>query len=315
MVKTRQLVSGGQRAGAARGRVARQRRGGAIGLALGGGGARGLAHIGVLRVLEESGLPIEVVAGTSMGGLIGIAWAAGVPAAEMERLARSVRVLSLLGRDRTGLALASTDKVAAFVTKVVGKRNLEDLPRRCAVVALDIVSGRRLVIDRGPVERALQATIAIPGLLSPVCEGNVVLIDGGVIDPVPVGVAASLGARQIIAVDVCPAPDRPLVAQARSDLLPAPVASSLALLRLVGRGRIFDLLVKSFEVQSAEIARLQLRKSRPAVWIKPEVGRWRTDQFGDAAAACIAAGEAATRAHTAALRRLVPGARRHALET
>ena len=282
---------------------ARERSSPALGIALGGGGARGLAHIGVLKVVEEVGLDVRVVTGTSMGGVIAIAWAAGVSASEIEAVARRVRVLSLLGRDRTGLGVVGTDKVAALVAKVVGKRNLEDLPRRCAVVAADVAAGEPVVIDRGPVERAVQATIAIPGLFSPVREGERLLVDGGIVEPVPVATALALGAQKVIAVDVTPDRSCPLLAAPGTGLVPKPLASSLVLLRLLGRQGLVDVVVKAFDIQAAELARAHLERTKPEVLIRPALSGLRPDQF-DEATATIAAGEAAARAAAPELARL-----------
>ncbi len=273
---------------------------GALGLALGGGGARGLAHIGVLKVLEEAGIEVDFVTGTSMGGLVALAWGAGMPAAAMEELARRTQVMRLFTLDKTGLALAGTEKVGALASRIAGVPNLEDLPRRCAVVAVDINSGARVTIASGSVEKAVCATIAIPGVLSPVPDGDRMLVDGGILEPIPVQAAYELGARRVVAVDVTPNRDRPLAPDAFHGMVPRQVASSLAFLRLFGRSRHIDVIVKSTEVQSRELLEMRLAAVPPTLLIRPEVGLVLTDQF-HRVEECIAAGEEAARAALPAL--------------
>ncbi|MHB1417168.1 MAG: patatin-like phospholipase family protein [Chloroflexota bacterium] len=274
-----------------------------LGLALGGGGARGLAHIGVLKVLEENGILADVVSGASMGGVVAIGWAAGVSPTEMERIARQTSVVGLLGRDRTGLAVAGTHKIVDLIGSLAKVPDMESLPRPCVVVAVDAYSGEEVIISQGPVPRAVQATIAIPGLFSPVLDGERILVDGGVIDPVPVAAAYELGATAVIAVDVSPERDRALTTAAPLGFIPKPLASSTTLLRLLGRERLLDLMIKSSEIQAAEIARLKLAQTPPTVLIRPRLGDVRTDQF-DRGEVCIKAGEEAARAALPVLLRL-----------
>jgi NTE family protein len=273
---------------------------GSLGVALGGGGARGLAHIGVLKVLEEAGVEVDFVTGTSMGGLVALAWGAGMPAAAMEELAKRTQVMRLFTLDKTGLALAGTEKVGALAVRIAGVPNMEDLPRRCAVIAVDINAGVRVTIASGPVEKAVCATIAMPGVLSPVADGERMLVDGGILEPIPVQAAYELGARRVLAVDVTPQRDRPLAPDAFRGMVPPQVASSLGFLRLFGRSRHVDLIVKSVEVQSREVLDMRLAAVPPTWLIRPEVGLVLTDQF-HRVEECVAAGERAARAALPAL--------------
>lgn len=254
-----------------------------------------MAHLGVLRVLEEYGIRPAYVAGSSIGGIIAIGIAAGMTSHEMTETVRRVKVPRLLGRDRTGLGLVGTDKIGAFVARVAGKQRLEDLDIPCVVTATDIIAGELVVIDRGPIARAVQATIAMPGIFSPVCSGERVFIDGGILEPVPVAAAWGLGAAAVVGVDVSPRRDRPLIPEPGLQLVPRFMASPMAVLRLLGHQQVVDVLVKTFEVQSAEIARYRMAETPPTVFINPEIGEVRMDQF-EHLDACIAAGEAAARA-------------------
>ncbi|MHB1004150.1 MAG: patatin-like phospholipase family protein [Chloroflexota bacterium] len=266
-----------------------------VGLALGGGGARGLAHVGVLKVFEEHGLQVDVIAGTSMGGLVAVAAAGGVTVADMLAIAGRTRVMRLLGRDRTGLALANTDRVGAMIAAAVGVGRLEDLALPCAVVAADAVTGERVVIDTGSVARAVQATIAIPGVLSPICEGKRILIDGGVVEPVPVKTARALGATVVIAVNVSADPHRPLRDALGAGVVPPRLVNSLRVLHALGPQRMIDILVKAYEIQGAQLASAQLELDPPAIVIRPNLEGMTADRF-EAAGNIIAAGEAAARA-------------------
>lgn len=276
----------------------------ALGVALGGGGARGLAHIGVVKVLEEAGIRPAAVAGTSMGGLVAIAWAGGMTAAAMEALAVRTRVQDVLGPDRTGMGVSSGERIGRLIVEAVGCHNLEDLPVPCAVVATEIISGTRRVLDRGPIDLAAQATTAIPGLFSPVVKDGCVLVDGGMLAPLPVAEVMALGPRQVVAVDVSAERARPIVAEPALGLVPRYVASSLGVLRLLRRERTVDIVVKAFELQAVELVRLTLEVTRPALVLRPRVGQLRMDQF-DRAAEAIAAGEAAAREALPAILRLV----------
>ncbi|GGR78557.1 patatin [Deinococcus sedimenti] len=174
------------------------------GLVLGGGGARGLAHIGVWRVLEEHGLTPGVLAGTSMGGLVGAFIAAGYGAAEMERLAGSVSWRRLLDL-RPGPGLVRPAVVSAWLADHL-PATFEELRLPLAVTATDLLSGRAVYLSRGNLHDALRATTAYPGAVEPLALDGMLLSDGGILNQVPVDAALFLGARRVLAVDVT-APD------------------------------------------------------------------------------------------------------------
>ncbi len=173
-----------------------------VGVALGGGVARGIAHIGVLSVLEEAGIPIDVVAGTSMGAIIGSAYSAGLSIADLRALAARTG-----WNDVTKLRL-STDglicfqKMESWVEDTVGEYDVRDLAIPFAAVASDLVTGERVVLWCGPLATAIRASSSVPGFAPPVHWDGRQLVDGGVTDNVPGDVARMLGADYVIGVDV-----------------------------------------------------------------------------------------------------------------
>lgn len=180
-----------------------------IGLALGGGGVRGLAHIGVLKALEAAHLPIAYLAGSSMGGLIGALYAAGIPVAEIERVAlhmshaRQIMRLVDLKPPRRGLLEGS--RVRAFFCGLLGKETkFTGLRLPLALTSVDLNTGDLVVLDEGLVVEAVMATCGVPGLLPPIAQNGRRLVDGGILNNVPVDVVRAMGAETVVAVDVSP---------------------------------------------------------------------------------------------------------------
>jgi NTE family protein len=164
-----------------------------IGLALSGGGAKGFAHIGVLKVLEEAKIPVHLMAGTSMGGVIAAIYAAGHPAAEIEQIARSLRLLDIIQRDRTGLGLIGQDKIVNLLQEIVGDDlSFEQLRLPLALVASDLETGEEVIIREGSVVEAMLATMAVPILFPPVKRQNRLLVDGGLLNQVPFDVVRQM---------------------------------------------------------------------------------------------------------------------------
>ena len=174
-----------------------------IGLALGAGGARGWAHIGAIRALLESGVRPDIVCGTSMGSLVGAAYAAG----ELERLEEWA--LSLGWRDVFGLmdftwrgGLIRGKKLFEFMRERFGLQDISSLPMPYGVVATELATGREVWLRDGPVLDAVRASIAIPGVFAPVLRDGELLVDGALVNPVPVSMCRALGADVVIAVDL-----------------------------------------------------------------------------------------------------------------
>jgi len=177
-----------------------------VGLALSGGGARGLAHIGVLKVLEREAIPRDLLAGTSMGGLVATMSAAGMSALDLEREARRMacvrRMVPLIDPTIRQRGILSGQRVAAYLRQHLGDRTFDDLDIPLALTAVDILSQREVILTRGRLVDAVRATTAIPGLFAPVQHGNRLLVDGGVLNGLPTDVARTMGADVVIAVDV-----------------------------------------------------------------------------------------------------------------
>ncbi|HTG00066.1 MAG TPA: patatin-like phospholipase family protein [Nitrospirota bacterium] len=177
-----------------------------IALVLGGGAARGFAHVGVIRALEQEKIPIDMVVGTSVGSLIGALYASDLNSFELEWTAFSLEkddlfdygVFSAL----KGMGPAKGDKLEEFVKKKVPVENIEQLKMPFAAVATDLNRGQAVVLDKGSVAKAVRASSAIPGVFSPVDYQGKMLVDGGVMDNIPVSVAKKKGADIVIAVDI-----------------------------------------------------------------------------------------------------------------
>lgn len=177
-----------------------------IALVLGGGAARGFAHVGVIRALEQERVPIDMIVGTSVGSLIGAIYASDTNSFELEWTAFSLEKDDLLDyaffSAITGMGLAKGDKLEEFVKTKVSTANIENLKLPFAAIATDLNRGTRVVLDKGPVARAVRASSAIPGVFNPVDYQGRLLVDGGVMDNIPISVARDKGADIVIAVDI-----------------------------------------------------------------------------------------------------------------
>jgi NTE family protein len=179
-------------------------------LALGSGGARGSAHVGVLKVLEENDLRPDSIVGTSMGAEVGGAYAAGVSTEELEAFWRSMhfgKVAKTLLPTIPWSGWSSGGEVLRTLRRLVGDVRIEELPLTYAAVATDLETGAPYIIRRGSLARAIRASVSVPGLFAPVWIDGHLLIDGGVSSPVPVDIARQLGADVVIAVDVLVSPN------------------------------------------------------------------------------------------------------------
>ncbi len=177
-----------------------------VALVLGGGAARGFAHIGVIRVLEQEHIPVDLVVGTSVGSLIGAIYASEKDSFDLEWTAFQLEQDDLfdfrLMNAVVGMGYAKGDRLEAFVKAKVKVADIEQLKVPFAAVATDLNWGQRVVLDRGSIARAVRASSAIPGVFEPVSHAGKLLVDGGVVDNIPVDVAREKGADIVIAVDV-----------------------------------------------------------------------------------------------------------------
>ena len=177
-----------------------------IGLALSGGGARGLAHIGVLKVLERKGIPVDYLAGTSMGGVIAAGYAAGFDTAyleqEAQRMSRWRNLLPLVDRSLPGLGLVKGERVRDYLASQLGEMTFDQLRIPLALVAVDLLTGKEVALQSGVVADAVRATISLPGVFAPFPLDGRLLVDGGVLNNLPADVVRGMGADVVIAVDV-----------------------------------------------------------------------------------------------------------------
>jgi NTE family protein len=290
-----------------------------IGLALGGGSARGWAHIGILHKLDELGIRPQVVVGTSIGAVVGGAWAAGrLP--ELEAFARAITKRSMLGMMDfriAGSGLLSGDRLRRQLEERFAGQRIEDLPTKFAAIATELKTGHEVWLTRGPVSDAMRASYALPGIFVPVFTGGRWLMDGALSNPVPVSVARALGAEIVIAVNLHTdvlgragvvhdhgGDDRPPPeAQAPGPGLLAPVQGMANLVRrqfgggvaAEERGEppgILSVMLDAFNVTQDRIARSRLAGDPPDVTVAPKIGGIGLSEFHRAEEA-IRAGESA----------------------
>ncbi|HEY64879.1 MAG TPA: patatin-like phospholipase family protein [Caldilineae bacterium] len=176
-----------------------------VGLALSGGAVRGIAHIGVLQVLEEAGVPIHCIAGVSAGAAVGAAYAAGLSPERLEEIALDLRWTHISRVRAPRLGLLDISPLEEYFNELVGHElTFADLRIPFAAVAADIVRGNLVVLREGPVAPAVRASCSVPGIFTPARLDGRLLVDGGVLNNLPVSVARELGAEYVIAVDLLP---------------------------------------------------------------------------------------------------------------
>jgi NTE family protein len=247
-----------------------------ISLALGGGGVRGIAHIGVLRALENHGFKIRAIAGTSAGGLVGAVYAAGFSTEKIEAKVNEMNQNWSFGRksnDRP--SLLGLSGIIDILSDMLGDTTFKELKIPFAATAVSLHSGKEIILRKGKVIDAVLATIAVPGVFPSQEIGGRVLIDGGVMDPVPVRVARWLQ------------PDLPVVAvmlhktpEGFSEELPPltlPIPGSTTIIEHLTKLRpvqAFQIFAQSIEVASKHLTELSLRLYEPEVIIEPRVGHY-----------------------------------------
>lgn len=177
-----------------------------IGLVLSGGSAYGFAHIGVIKVLEENGIKVDIVGGTSMGAIVGGLYSAGITIEKMEEILTTFSRKKIVDFNLFSFAddgLLYGKKVTRFIKQIVGEKKIEDCEKKFFCIATDIASGEKVVLDKGPLITAIRSSMSIPGIYKPIRQGKVVLVDGGSSDNLPVEDARERGADIVISVDVC----------------------------------------------------------------------------------------------------------------
>jgi NTE family protein len=253
-----------------------------LGVALGGGFARGIAHVGVLRVLQAEGIQVDCISGTSVGALIAAAYASGAPLDAIGRRAVSTTFRDFARWNLSRYGLASNDRLESYLQEFCGSRKIEELNIPLAIATTDLLTGEPYVITHGEIGSALRASAAYPGLFRPVELDGRVLVDGFLTSPVPADAARSLGAEVVIAVylGTGPATEKPR--------------------------HMADILWRAFAIMQNRA--LRRGDNRADVLIIPAVGDFAWDDF-QKANELIATGERAARAALPQIRELLAARR------
>ncbi|MCJ7513987.1 MAG: patatin-like phospholipase family protein [Anaerolineales bacterium] len=269
-----------------------------IALALGGGGARGLAHIGVLRAFEREGVRVRAIAGTSMGGIIAAAYACGMSPDTIQQKAAELEIRGLLQLRPTGPALFGLEKVQAWLVGLFGELTFEELPIPLAVTAVDLAACREVVIRTGPLVAGVMATMALPGIFPPQILGEHRLVDGATLDPVPVRPVRELHNAPVVAVVLSPEQSRWPETRSPSPFGDLPVVSFVARL---GPLRALEIFQQAMEITLRMHTELHLTVDKPEVIIRPEV--WDVGLFDSPSLETMSAlGEAAANEAMPAIR-------------
>ncbi|WML43592.1 patatin-like phospholipase family protein [Neobacillus sp. PS3-40] len=239
-----------------------------VGLALGSGGARGFAHLGAIKVLQEEGIPIDLIAGSSMGALVGCFYGAGTDLDRLFQISLAVKRKYFLDFAVPKMGLIAGKKVKEFIRIFTHGKNIEDLSLPVGVVATDLLTGEKIVFNNGPIAEAVRASISIPGIFIPEKYDGRLLVDGGVCDRVPVSVAREMGADIVIAIDVSRV-------ERNSEI-----------------NSIYDVIMQSFDIMQTEI--FNNREISSDIMIRPRVEMYSSRAFTNIEE-IIAIGEEETR--------------------
>lgn len=188
--------------------VARPKPQAVIGLALGGGASKGFAHIGIIKVLKENGIPVKVVTGTSAGSIVGSLYASGMSPDRLELEAEILGKTDLVDLTLSTSGFIKGEKLQAYINQKVGGKTMEQFPIKFAAVATDFQSGKAVAFNRGNAGQAVRASASIPNVFQPVMIGGRRYVDGGLSQPVPVTAAKNQGANFVIAVDISARPGK-----------------------------------------------------------------------------------------------------------
>lgn len=249
-----------------------------IGLALGSGGARGFAHLGVIKALQEAGIPIDLIAGSSMGAMIACFYGAGLDIDSLCKFSCAFKRKYYLDFAVPKMGLITGKRVKDLVRVFTHGKKIEELEIPVGIVATDLKSGEKVVFKKGPIAEAVRASISIPGIFVPEQLNGRLYIDGGVVDRVPVSVAKEMGADLIIAVDVANAINKSEVTS------------------------IYDVIMQSIDIMQMEL--FNHRTIASDVMIRPRVDKFSSRAFTNTDE-IITAGEEATREHINKIEQLI----------
>jgi NTE family protein len=256
-----------------------------IGLALGGGFARGLAHIGVLKVLEEEQIPIDFIAGTSVGSVIGASYASGISAKELAEIAGLVRFKDFSRWTFSRFGIFSNDKLAKYLQRVLRCKTFEELRIPLAVAATDIITGDPAIFTQGELVTPVRASCAYPGMFQPVKINDRLLVDGFLAHAVPAVPLREMGAERVISVHLAARWVKPR-----------------------GPRHVFDIIGQCFSVAQDKMG--ELWKAASDVVVEPDIGDFGYDDFARAAE-MVQAGEIAARAALPQIRSWMPALATH----
>ncbi|MCX7995072.1 MAG: patatin-like phospholipase family protein [candidate division WOR-3 bacterium] len=248
-----------------------------LGIVLGGGAAKGYAHIGVIKFLEELNIKPDIIVGASMGSLIGGFYAKGFTAYQMEEIALKIdkkkkKELFRLCISKEGFI--NGKNIVKFLKPYLGGTKIEELPVKYAAVATDIEENAEIVIDRGDLIEAIRSSIAIPIVFTPNKYSGRILIDGGFVNPVPVDVATRLGAKKIIAVNVLPRFEYPQIKISEES-------------ETGKKYNIKDIFLKTFELISSRLITYDIFQIKEGVWIDINTAGIGLSQFEKAREAIL----------------------------
>lgn len=224
-----------------------------IGLALGSGGARGFAHVGVIKVLKEANIPIHCIAGSSMGALVGAFYGAGYTPEQMAKMALHFQRKYYLDFTVPKMGFFTGDKIKQLISILTKGKNIEDLNLGLRIVATDLLKGEKVVFNEGDISTAVRASISIPGIFVPEEVNGRLLVDGAVIDRVPVSEVIKMNADIVIAVDVSHFEIEPQI------------------------NSIFDVIMQSMYIMEREMIRF--REIESDIMIKPMINHYSSTAF------------------------------------
>lgn len=245
-----------------------------ISLALGGGGTKGFAHIGVIRQLEKEGFEIDAIAGTSAGGIVGALYAFGISVNEIIKLSSRLKFTDIFQRSSDDApSLLGLGGLYKELENTFGDSTFDDLKIKFAAVSVDTVSGTPIIMNEGKIVDAVKATTAVPGIFPAMKFGDLNLVDGGVLDPVPVSTARWLNPDlPVVAVNLIPPLDR-WPETPRMDIppfvpIPQFIIDQLNQFRL---GQAMHVFINSMEIMMNMVTELRIKVDKPDILIRPDV--------------------------------------------
>jgi len=282
---------------------------GKIGLVLGSGSARGLAHIGVLKVLQRENIPIDLIVGSSMGALIGAIYAKGIPLEEIEqpfqRLTRRWTITSFFPAPHIS-GFVGGSMLERFLHTFLENTDFCDLKISFTAVATDIETGEEILLREGSVKKAIRASMSLPVVFVPVHYNGRLVVDGGLVNPLPVSIAKEMGAGVIIASYVMPHPKEnaeTIKLKKKNWKIPLDIFKRDCRTRLPNMKKMF---FQGLSVMENKILEANLRKTNPSVLIEPKLGDFKSVDF-HRADEIIKSGEKAAESVIPALKQILDG--------